>query len=404
MENLFKRYQHEFILGIFICIYIAYFTIASFLRYDNFYAGRYDLGNMDQTVWNTINGRIFQTSNENGVIISRLSAHADFLLILISPFYLLWSSPKTLLLLQTAVLGLGDIGPEASLPVMEGKCLLFKEFAGVDAFPIVLGTKDVEEIVQTVKNISPGFGGINLEDISAPRCFEIEESLQNIGIPVFHDDQYGTAIVILAALTNALQVVGKNLKNVKVVIMGAGAAGIATAKILEVRELVLVDSKGVVTKNRRDLNKYKGEIVMRPYYSSASNIEEAFKNADVFIGVSGKGRLEPSFIGLMNKKPIIFALSNPNPEILPEAAKKVGAAVVATGRSDFPNQINNVLAFPGVFRGLLDKKAKKVTEKMKLAAATSLAKMVRKPTPEEILPSPLNKNVAKEVAKAILKS
>jgi len=304
----------------------------------------------------------------------------------------------------SAVLGLGDIGPEASLPVMEGKCLLFKEFAGVDAFPIVLGTKDVEEIVQTVKNISPGFGGINLEDISAPRCFEIEESLQNIGIPVFHDDQYGTAIVILAALTNALQVVGKNLKNVKVVIMGAGAAGIATAKILEVRELVLVDSKGVVTKNRRDLNKYKGEIVMRPYYSSASNIEEAFKNADVFIGVSGKGRLEPSFIGLMNKKPIIFALSNPNPEILPEAAKKVGAAVVATGRSDFPNQINNVLAFPGVFRGLLDKKAKKVTEKMKLAAATSLAKMVRKPTPEEILPSPLNKNVAKEVAKAILKS
>ena len=304
----------------------------------------------------------------------------------------------------SAVLGLGDIGPQASLPVMEGKCLLFKEFAGVDAFPIVLGTKDVEEIVQTVKNISPGFGGINLEDISAPRCFEIEESLQNIGIPVFHDDQYGTAIVILAALTNALQVVGKNLKNVKVVIMGAGAAGIATAKILEVRELVLVDSKGVVTKNRRDLNKYKGEIVMRPYYSSASNIEEAFKNADVFIGVSGKGRLEPSFIGLMNKKPIIFALSNPNPEILPEAAKKVGAAVVATGRSDFPNQINNVLAFPGVFRGLLDKKAKKVTEKMKLAAATSLAKMVRKPTPEEILPSPLNKNVAKEVAKAILKS
>ena len=304
----------------------------------------------------------------------------------------------------SAVLGLGDIGPEASLPVMEGKCLLFKEFAGVDAFPIVLGTKDVEEIVQTVKNISPGFGGINLEDISAPRCFEIEESLQNIGIPVFHDDQHGTAIVILAALTNALQVVGKNLKNVKVVIMGAGAAGIATAKILEVRELVLVDSKGVVTKNRRDLNKYKGEIVMRPYYSSASNIEEAFKNADVFIGVSGKGRLEPSFIGLMNKKPIIFALSNPNPEILPEAAKKVGAAVVATGRSDFPNQINNVLAFPGVFRGLLDKKAKKVTEKMKLAAATSLAKMVRKPTPEEILPSPLNKNVAKEVAKAILKS
>ena len=304
----------------------------------------------------------------------------------------------------SAVLGLGDVGPEAALPVMEGKALLFKEFADVDAFPIVLGTKDVEEIVQTVKNISPGFGGINLEDISAPRCFEIEESLQNIGIPVFHDDQYGTAIVILAALTNALQVVGKNLKNVKVVIMGAGAAGIATAKILEVRELVLVDSKGVVTKNRRDLNKYKGEIVMRPYYSSASNIEEAFKNADVFIGVSGKGRLEPSFIGLMNKKPIIFALSNPNPEILPEAAKKVGAAVVATGRSDFPNQINNVLAFPGVFRGLLDKKAKKVTEKMKLAAATSLAKMVRKPTPEEILPSPLNKNVAKEVAKAILKS
>src|SRR3990167_4807517 len=201
----------------------------------------------------------------------------------------------------SAVLGLGDIGPEASLPVMEGKCLLFKEFAGVDAFPIVLGTKDVEEIVQTVKNISPGFGGINLEDISAPRCFEIEESLQDIAIPVFHDDQHGTAIVVLAALTNALQVVGKNLKNVKVVIMGAGAAGITTAKILGVRELVLIDSKGVVTKDRRDLNKYKGEIVMKPYYSGASNIEEAFRNADVFVGVSGKGKLAPALIKSMSK-------------------------------------------------------------------------------------------------------
>ena len=301
----------------------------------------------------------------------------------------------------SAVLGLGDIGPEAALPVMEGKALLFKEFADIDAFPIVLGTKNVDEIVATVKNIAPGFGGINLEDIAAPRCFEIEEKLQDIGIPVFHDDQHGTAIVILAALINALKVVQKDLKKVKVVIMGAGAAGIATAKILDTKELVLIDSKGVVTNSRENLNKYKKEIVERENYSKASSVKEALKNADVFIGVSGKGRVGEGLLKIMAKKPIVFALSNPDPEILPEEAKKSGAAVVATGRSDFPNQINNVLAFPGVFRGLLDKKANKVTEEMKRKAAISLADLIKNPTSEEILPSPFDKNVAKVVAVAI---
>lgn len=301
----------------------------------------------------------------------------------------------------TAVLGLGDIGPEAAMPVMEGKCLLFKEFGGIDAYPIVLNTKIPDEIVQVVKAISPGFAGINLEDISAPRCFEVEEKLQDIGIPVFHDDQHGTAVVILAALTNALKVVGKKLSEVKVVIIGAGAAGIATARILPVGKLVMVDSKGPIYKGRPDLNEYKSKIASLPRYQNCKTIEEVYKNADVFIGVSGKGRLTAKEIGLMTEKPIIFALSNPTPEILPEEAKKVGVAVVATGRSDYPNQINNVLAFPGIFRGAIDKKAKRIDEKMKLKAASVLASLVKKPTAEKILPSPLEKGIAKKIAAAI---
>jgi malate dehydrogenase (oxaloacetate-decarboxylating) len=304
----------------------------------------------------------------------------------------------------TSVLGLGDIGPEAALPVMEGKCLLFKELAGIDAFPIVLGTKNVDEIVSIVKAIAPGFGGINLEDIAAPACFEAEERLQNTGIPVFHDDQHGTAVVVLAALINALRVVGKEMDNIKVVIFGAGAAGIATAKLIQPGCLAMVDSQGPINKDRKDINKYKKEIVQLENYFQASSLEETFDAADVFIGVSGKGRLTKELIKLMNPNPIIFALSNPDPEILPKEAKAAGAVIVATGRSDFPNQINNILAFPGIFRGALDARAKRVNLKMKLKAAEALAGMVTKPTPNKILPSPLDKNVVKIISKSISSS
>ncbi len=303
----------------------------------------------------------------------------------------------------TAVLGLGDIGPEGALPVMEGKALLFKEFANLDAYPIVLSTKDPDEIVSIVKAISPGFAGINLEDISAPRCFEVEERLQNIGIPVFHDDQHGTAVVILAALINSLKIVKKQMKDIKVVIAGAGAAGIATAKILKVNQLVLLDSQGPVNKNRADLNKYKKQIVALPHYQNCHDLDEVFDDADVFIGLSGKGRLTGAQIKKMDKDPIIFALSNPTPEILPDEAKAAGAAVVATGRSDFPNQINNVLAFPGIFRGAIDSRAKAISEEMKLTAAHTLANFVKKPTRNKILPSPLEKQVAKKIAAAVKK-
>ncbi len=301
----------------------------------------------------------------------------------------------------TAVLGLGDIGPEGAMPVMEGKALLFKEFAGIDAYPIVLNTKEPDEIVAIVKAISPGFAGINLEDISAPRCFEVEERLQDIGIPVFHDDQHGTAIVLLAALLNSLKVVKKQMKDIKVVIAGAGAAGIATAKILKPGKLVLIDSKGPINKKRTDLNKYKKQIAALAYYENCKDLDEVFKNADVFIGLSGKGKLTAAQISKMNKKAIVFALSNPTPEILPEEAKKAGAAVVATGRSDYPNQINNVLAFPGVFRGAIDRKALRITEAMKLKAAETLASFVKRPTKDKILPSPLEKQVAKKISSAI---
>ena len=302
----------------------------------------------------------------------------------------------------TSVLGLGDIGPLAALPVIEGKCLLFKEFAGIDAFPLVLGTKETNEIVATVRHIAPSFGGINLEDISAPRCFEIEEKLQDTGIPVFHDDQHGTAIVILAALTNALKVVGKEMPKVKVVILGAGAAGIATAKIISPGQLVLIDSKGPLNSTRKGLNRYKKEITKRKNYLEVDSLEGAFRDADVFIGVSGRGKLPVELINLMKPRSIIFALSNPNPEIMPDRAKAAGATIVATGRSDFPNQINNVLVFPGIFRGALDTGVKKITAEMKLATANALAGMILRPSPENILPSPLDKNVVKIIRRTIL--
>jgi malate dehydrogenase (oxaloacetate-decarboxylating) len=306
-------------------------------------------------------------------------------------------------------LGLGDIGPEAGLPVMEGKAVLFKEFGGVDAFPICLRTKNPDEIVKIVQALEPSFGGINLEDISAPRCFEIEERLKaTMSIPVFHDDQHGTAIVVLAGLTNALKIIGKKFEDIKIVIAGAGAAGIACTKILlsrGVKNIILVDSKGIISRERIDLNDSKKKIleVTNPENVSGG-LAEAMQGADVFIGVSSPGIVTEEMVRSMNKDAIVFAMANPTPEIMPDAAKAAGARVVATGRSDYPNQINNVLAFPGVFRGTLDAKAKQITEAMKLAAAEALADYVENPTEEKIIPNPLDKNVAKVVAEAVKKA
>ena len=309
----------------------------------------------------------------------------------------------------TAVLGLGDIGPEAGLPVMEGKAVLFKEFGGVDAFPICLRTKNPDEIVRIVQALEPSFGGINLEDISAPRCFEIEERLKaTMGIPVFHDDQHGTAIVTLAGLINALKIVGKKLNDVKIGVAGAGAAGVACTKIIlsyGAKNIILVDSKGVISKDRTDLNDSKKNILeMTNPENVSGGLAEAMRGADVFIGVSAPGIVTEEMVSSMNKDAIVFAMSNPTPEIMPELAKKAGARIVASGRSDFPNQINNVLAFPGVFRGALDAKAKQITEAMKLAAAEALANYVEDPTEEKIVPNPLDKGVAMIVAEAVKKA
>ncbi|WNJ21438.1 NADP-dependent malic enzyme [Pontibacter sp. G13] len=316
----------------------------------------------------------------------------------------------------SAVLGLGNLGAHASIPVMEGKALLFKKFADIDAFPICLDTQDTEEIIETVRRIAPVFGGINLEDISAPRSFEIEERLQDLGIPVFHDDQHGTAIVVLAALINACKLTGKRLFDLRVVINGAGAAGIAIARLLRcagfdasscisVKEVVICDSKGIIHKDRENLNPAKQEILA---YSNPRNIKGSLKDAlvdaDVFIGVSVGGILNQEDIKTMAPDPIIFPLANPDPEIMPEDAYAGGAAVVGTGRSDLPNQVNNVLGFPGIFRGALDARATKITADMKLAAAHAIAECVSNPTREEIIPSTLNQGVAFAVAQAVKKA
>jgi len=306
----------------------------------------------------------------------------------------------------TAVLGLGNIGPQAALPVMEGKCLLFKEFANIDAYPICLDSQNIEEIIRTVKLISPGFGGINLEDIKAPDCFEIENRLKKeLDIPVFHDDQHGTAIVVLAALINALKVVNKKVGQVKIIINGAGAAGIATAKLLlayGVKKIILLDSQGAIYKNRIKLTPIKKEISQVTNLEKLKGqLEEIIKESDVFIGLSVAGALKKEWVRTMNPQAIIFAMANPVPEIIPQEAKQAGAAITATGRSDFKNQINNVLAFPGVFRGLLDSRAKQVTEKMKLTAAKTLASSVKKPTPDKIIPAVLEKNIAQKIALSI---
>lgn len=310
----------------------------------------------------------------------------------------------------TAVLGLGDIGPEAAMPVMEGKAILFKEFGGVDALPICLATKDVEEIVQTVKRIAPTFGGINLEDISAPRCFEIEERLQKeLDIPVFHDDQHGTAIALCAGLINACRLLGKEMKQQKVVISGAGAAGVAIAKLLlafGLTEIVLLDRKGAISVDDENLTPAKREIALltNPHREKGS-LADVIRGKDVFIGVSAPNIMTAQMVQTMNPDAMIFAMSNPVPEIMPEEARKGGAAIIATGRSDFPNQINNVLVFPGLFRGALDSRAKQITEPMKMAATLAIADLIspEELTAEYIIPDAFDKRVAKVVAEAVSK-
>lgn len=308
----------------------------------------------------------------------------------------------------TAVLGLGDIGPKAALPVMEGKALLFKKFANVDAFPLCLDTKNVDEIVGIIKALAPSFGGVNLEDISAPRCFEIEDRLKKeLDIPIFHDDQHGTAIVVLAALTNAVKVVNKQHRSIKIVINGAGAAGIAIAKLLMhagFKDITLVSLEGVVCKGEKWMNGAQKEIAeVTNGKKVRGTLTDAIQGSDVFIGVSGPGAMKAEHIQSMAKDPIVFAMANPIPEIYPEEALAAGAAVVGTGRSDYPNQVNNLLAFPGIFKGALDAKAKDITIEMKLAAAYAIAEAVseKQLKADFVIPSALDERVALLVAKAV---
>jgi malate dehydrogenase (oxaloacetate-decarboxylating) len=311
----------------------------------------------------------------------------------------------------SAVLGLGDLGPEGAMPVMEGKSMLFKHFANIDSVPIVLDVHTADEIVAAVKAIAPSFGGINLEDIAAPKCFEIEERLKaELNIPVMHDDQHGTAIVVLAALINAAKVTNRHIHEMNIVLVGAGAAGVAIAKLINKYcenetgpMLFAVDSKGIISSNRTDLNQEKKQLLE---FSNKSGIdgslESILEGAHVFIGVSQAGILTPAMVKSMQKDPIILALANPVPEIMPDIAKKAGAKIVATGRSDFPNQINNVLGFPGIFRGALDNGVTKITDDHKIAAAKALAALVKNPNEDEIIPNPFAEGVVEAVAKSIV--
>lgn len=308
----------------------------------------------------------------------------------------------------TAVLGLGDIGPEAGMPVMEGKCVLFKTFGDVDAFPLCIKSKNVDEIVNTIKLISGSFGGINLEDISAPRCFEIEKRLkEECDIPIFHDDQHGTAIVTLAAMLNALKLTKKDIKDIEVVVNGSGAAGIAITKLLMsmgLKKVILCDTKGAIYEGRGDLNPIKEEMAkISNLEKKKGTLKDVIVGADVFIGVSAAGVLTKEMVKTMAKDPIIFAMANPVPEILPDEAKEAGAAVVGTGRSDFANQINNVLAFPGIFRGALDVRASDINDEMKIAAAEAIASLIsdEELNPEYVIPAPFDPRVAKTVAAAV---
>lgn len=306
----------------------------------------------------------------------------------------------------SAVLGLGDIGPYGALPVMEGKAMLFRHFADINGVPVVLNVKTAGKIVDAVAAIAPSFGGINLEDIAAPKCFEIEDRLKvKLDIPVMHDDQHGTAIVVLAGLINAMKVTGRNLSSSRIVVAGAGAAGTAIIKLLykyAKPEILAVDSKGIISKSREDLNNEKKALLRYINKNNVSgSLTDALVGADIFIGVSAPGLLSEQMIKTMNPDAIIFAMANPAPEIMPDEAHAGGAAIVATGRSDFPNQVNNALAFPGVFRGALDNKVKKITDEHKIAAAKALAKLVKNPTVNQIIPSVLDKKVVPAVAGVI---
>ena len=305
----------------------------------------------------------------------------------------------------SAILGLGNLGPKAAMPVMEGKALLFKHFANVDAAPIVLDVHEPEEIIATVKAIAPSFGAINLEDIAAPKCFEIEERLKaELDIPVFHDDQHGTAVVVLAGLINAAKLTGRNLADCKFVVIGAGAAGTAIIKLLNLygaKNIVAVDSRGIVGKSRTDLNAEKTALLEYVDASQSGSIEDAITDADVFIGVSRAGLLTPELVQKMAKDPIVFALANPVPEIMPDVAKQAGVAIIGTGRSDFPNQVNNSLAFPGIFRGALDHGVKKITDQHKLAAAEALANLVENPTVDKVVPTAFDEGVVEAIANVI---
>jgi len=314
----------------------------------------------------------------------------------------------------SAVLGLGNIGPLGALPVMEGKAVIFKEFGGLDAFPICVDTQDKNEIIDFARKIAPVFGGINLEDIAAPKCFEIEEALQDLPIPVMHDDQHGAAVVTLAALINSAKLSKLKLSDLTVVVNGAGAAGLAITKLLldenseigtPVKEIIVCDSKGIINQKRQDLNPYKKEIAKLTNFRDLSGgLHDALKGAKVFIGFSVAGVLMPEWIKDMASDPWVFAMANPLPEIMPQKAKEAGAYIVGTGRSDFPNQINNALAFPGIFRGALDSRATKITKKMKIAAAMALANFVGEPSPERVLPSPLEQGVHEAVASSVMRA
>ena len=307
----------------------------------------------------------------------------------------------------SAVLGLGDIGPYGALPVMEGKAMLFKHFAGIDAVPIVLDVHSEDEIVEAVMAIAPSFGAINLEDIAAPKCFAIEERLKKLlNIPVMHDDQHGTAVVVLAGLINSLKIVGKEMGNCKIAIVGAGAAGTAVAKLLRLYanpEIVMVDSRGIISKSRKDLNPQKTALLKFTNPEGISgDLDDALDSADIFIGVSSPDLLNEALIKRMADRPIIFAMANPDPEITPDKAKKAGAAVVATGRSDYPNQVNNALAFPGIFRGALDHGVRHITDSHKIAAAEAMAGLIRSPDSQQILPAVLDKRLVPAIAKKIV--
>jgi malate dehydrogenase (oxaloacetate-decarboxylating) len=306
----------------------------------------------------------------------------------------------------SAVLGLGNIGPKGSMPVMEGKALLFRHFAGIDSIPITLDVHTPDEIVATVKAIAPSFGAINLEDIAAPQCFEVEERLKaELDIPVFHDDQHGTAVVVLAGLINAMKVTGKQLSNCKIVIVGAGAAGTAITKLLHLYakpQIIAVDSKGIIGDSRTDLNDAKKHLLDYINTTASGTLADALTDADIFIGVSQPNLLTPELIAKMADQPIVFALANPTPEIMPDEAKRAGVAIVATGRSDFPNQVNNAIAFPGIFRGALDNKITSITDQHKIAAAETIASLVEVPDTEHVIPSVFDERLVPAIAKVIL--